>query len=454
MGEFHIETDREATRASKAIFLIICALPVFTTVVYGGVDTIVLGLQAVIAALLVILWVADAWSTGGIRYSSNLLQFPIAGLILIALIQLLPLGEAHIAPGVLSIDPARSLSLDPYATRFFTIRLVVYLIFFAAALAFIDSEKRAKRLVLLLVIFGGLIAFFGILQRLANPEAIYGIRPTPQAIPFGPFVNQHHFAGFMEMTFGVTFGLILGGGTKRDRKPFLLIAAVLMAIALIFTGSRGGVLSFAGVIAFAVSATYLLGGRRTKAKNENVGTNKFAVAALAAGIALIIIGSVFYLGAGDSLLRGVGLSQGVVDVSSGRIHFWQVAMQIFAANPVLGAGLDSFAVAFSRFDTQNGFFRVENAHNEYLQILAEAGVIGLVAVAGFLFLLFRQGLQTIANSGDALMRSIAVGSLAGCFGIIIHSFFDFPLRTPSNALFFLLLCVLATSTYIRREAAS
>ena len=184
----------DRTRASKAIFAVLCFLPVISTILFGGVDTIMLGFFAIVASLLILLWSIEAWKTGLFRIGSNILLLPLVGLILIGLIQLLPFGESLGSAGLLSFEAARSLSLDPFATRLFIVRLVIYLIFFAAAFAYIDSNQRAATLSVLIVVFGTLVAFFGILQRLANPEAIYGLRPTPQAIPFGPFINQHHFA--------------------------------------------------------------------------------------------------------------------------------------------------------------------------------------------------------------------------------------------------------------------
>ena len=142
-------------------------------------------------------------------------------------------------------------------------------------------------------------------------------------------------------------------------------------------------------------------------------------------------------------MRGVGLSN-MNDISNGRTHFWGVAWRIFLDYPFLGAGLDAFAFAFPKYDTWNGHFRVEQAHSDYLQILADAGIAGFVCAAAFIFLLFKNGLKTVRQSSDSFRRNTAVGALAGCCGILIHSFFDFPLRTPSNALFFLTLTVLAT----------
>ena len=131
------------------------------------------------------------------------------------------------------------------------------------------------------------------------------------------------------------------------------------------------------------------------------------------------------------------------DLTSGRTHFWAVAWQIFLAHPLFGAGLDSFGVAFTKYDTWNGLLRVERAHNDYLQILAEGGLAGFACIVGFIYLFFRKALATIWAAGEGLRRDAAIGSTAGCVGILVHSFVDFPLRTWSNSFFFLLLVAIA-----------
>jgi hypothetical protein len=57
-------------------------------------------------------------------------------------------------------------------------------------------------------------------------------------------------------------------------------------------------------------------------------------------------------------------------------------------------------------------------------------------------LFVKKGISAINNQRDRLLRSIVTGAFAGCLGILVHSFFDFPLRTTANAFFFLLLVVL------------
>lgn len=436
------------SRIGGIIFFVVCASLIFAGVAFGAVDFWALGILSLLSGLIAVLWFADAWRSKIFRFSLNPLQIPLLGLILIGVIQLLPLRSLDIPNELLSVPAVSSLSLAPYQTRLAIVQLVVYFIFFAAALTFINNQKRLRKIVLTIIIFAALMAFFGILQRLVNLDAIYGLRPFNQAIPFASFINQHHFAAFMEMTLGVTLGLLLGGAMEKNKRIFLVFAVVIMGIAIIFTSSRGGMLSLLGVIVFIITANILqkpvteTDAPAGKGKNYSRG-----LAFIGSGLILILMlfGSVLLLGGDESLLRGIGV-EGADDLTNGRSHFWQIAWQIFLDYPFLGAGLDSFAFTFPNYDTWNGSYRLEQAHNDYLQILADAGIMGFICVAAFIFLLFKQGLQTVRQSSDSFRRNTAVGALAGCCGILIHSFFDFPLRTPSNALFFLTLAALTTIT--------
>ncbi len=432
---------------SSVIFFLLCLIPVFSTVLFGAVDNTTWIIISIFWVAIVLLWLAEAWKGRGFLFSPSALQIPMLGLLLIGLVQLLPLRAVD-AGALLSVPVSQALSLDPYSTRFFIVKLVVYIVFFAACLAFINNERRFKKAVLLVVIFGSLMAFFGILQRLANPDGIYGMRETPQSIPFGPFVNQHHFAGFMQMTGGVTLGLLFGKKTERDKKILLAIAVVIMGVATVLTSSRGGLLGFVSVLVFVTLLSLLSGRWSGEKKSTTAGSagiqRNFALAAGGFTLIVLIFGVALLIGGNDALLRGIGAANTDADISSGRAHFWPIALKIFLENPILGAGFDAFGAAFTRFDTWNGVLRVEQAHNEYLQILADAGLAGFMCIAAFIFLLFRKGLTNVSGAAGGFPRDAAAGALAGCFGILIHSFFDFPLRTPSNAFVFLLICAIAT----------
>ncbi|HVE56180.1 MAG TPA: O-antigen ligase family protein [Pyrinomonadaceae bacterium] len=438
------------SRLSGLIFILLCVVLIFSTLAYGAVETWAFGFISVFTGLIAVFWLADAWFNREIRFDTNLLQIPVLGLVLIGIIQLLPLRSPDIPNGALSVPPVSSLSINPYATRLAVIQLIIYAIFLAAAFVYINSAHRLRKIVTVVIIFGAIMAFFGILQRLASPDGIYGWRPTPQAIPFASFVNQHHFAAFMEMTIGLTLALLVGNATEKDKRLLLIIAIVLMGIAILLTGSRGGVLSLLGVIGFVLLTNVLRKKKDddeelTKDEKRSLFRRNLAIVGGGLGLLIVLFGAVLLLGGDVPLSRGIGFIN-ESDVSNGRLHFWTVAVQVFKDYPILGAGLDSFGTAFPHYDSWNGNFRVEQAHNDYLQTLADAGILGFICIAAFVYLLFKQGLQKIGAEHSHFRRSVSVGAMAGCLGILIHSFFDFPLRTPSNAFFFLLFAVFATAS--------
>jgi O-antigen ligase len=125
------------------------------------------------------------------------------------------------------------------------------------------------------------------------------------------------------------------------------------------------------------------------------------------------------------------------------VQFWQGTWEVVKHYPLMGAGLGAFSVVYTRYDVLNGATRLEQAHNDYLQILADAGIVGGLLGLLFLYALFRHGFSRI-NSQDKFRRGVAAGALAGCFAVLVHSFFDFSLHMTSNALLFLVLAALAT----------
>ena len=221
-----------------------------------------------------------------------------------------------------------------------------------------------------------------------------------------------------------------------------------MAAAVILTGSRGGVIAY--LFTFAVC---IAGRLRGRAKSDGAGSTVPVIAG-AAAFALLIVFLVVFLGGADSLLAARA-SITRRKIFSGRTHFWSVAWQVFLANPVFGAGMDAFGVAFTQFDTRNGFYRVEQAHNDYLQVLADGGIVGFAIVAAFIFLLLRKGIGALGETAaGSFQRVTRLGALAGCVGVLVHSFVDFPLRTASNAFFFLLVvAMLAVPAFAGRDDA-
>lgn len=432
------------TLASRFAFLIVCLAIILSALAYGTVHYWALALFFLGGVTLLILWLIDSWSLGSFRISRNVLQLPLLGMFLLGMFQLLPLRHPEDV-GTNSIPLVSSLSFDPYSTRFILVQLAALLIYFAAVLIFTDTPKRLRLLVRTITVFGFFLAIFGLTQSFTSPDKVYWIREMPQSQAFGPFINRHHFAGYMELALALPLGLVFTGAIEKEKKFIYLFAAGLMAVALIMTNSRGGIISLLAEILFLV-ATMGLRRRRHKKRESEEKEPRMKSAAMKAGLALALVialfGGVVLLGGEDALTRMVG-SVNTDDPTTGRAHFWGVTVDIIRTHPLIGIGLGAFGVVYTGYDSHNGMYRLEQAHNDYLQVLSDGGIVGAVLGLFFLVSLFRMGFSR-RESRDDFRRGVATAALAGCFAVLIHSFFDFTLHTPANALLFLVLAALAT----------
>ena len=418
------------TLPSRFAFLVICVAIVLSALAYGTVHYWALGLFNLGGLTMLVLWVLDAWSLGNLRVSRNLLQLPLLGALVLGLVQLLPLG------GGVS-------SLDPYSTRLVLVQLAALLIYFAATLVFVDTPHRLHVLVRTIMIFGFFLAIFGLTQSFTSPTKVYWVRELNQSTAFGPFINRHHFAGYMELTISLPLGLLFSGVVEKEKRLLYIFVAGIMGVALVMTASRGGIISLVAEIAFLTIVTAIW---RRHSERRRRRSSRLKRIAGRAGLATALLVGLFFgvvlLGGEFSINRFID-SVNTDDPTTGRAHFWAVTLEIIKAHPYVGTGLGAFGVIYTRYDTRNGLFRLEQAHNDYLQVLSDAGIVGAVLALSFVVLLFYKALSR-AKSKDDFRRGVALAALSGCFAVLVHSFFDFTLHTTSNALLFLVLAALAT----------
>lgn len=437
----HESTKRRHSFASRLSFLAICTAIVLTTLAYGTVHYWALAGFALSAAGLVCFWCIDGLTLRSIQLSRNALQLPLLGMIGLGIIQLLPLGSPANNAG-LPLSLSRSLSLDPYATRLVLVQVVSLFIYFAATLAFTDSPRRLRNLTRTIIIFGFLLAMFGLTQSLTtNGTRVYWFRELAQSTAFGPFINRHHFAGYMELAIALPLGLLFSGSIEAHKRPVYAFAALLMGVSLIMTNSRGGIISLAAEILFLVVVAGFGLSREKQEKGQKLRAMLLR-GTLGAGLIVVLIVGVFAVGGAGVFNRLLG-TVNAADPTTGRSHYWSVTLDVIKLHPLVGSGLGSFSAIYTRYDTRNGYYRLEQAHNDYLQTLADGGVVGAILGLAFLIILFRKAFKR-RNTEDKFRRGVATGALAGCFAVLVHSAFDFTLHTTANALLFLILAAMAT----------
>ncbi|HXF42353.1 MAG TPA: O-antigen ligase family protein, partial [Pyrinomonadaceae bacterium] len=270
-------------------------------------------------------------------------------------------------------------------------------------------------------------AFFAILQSVLSPGKIYGIYEREYAEPYGVFVSRNNYAAWMILALGIPFGLLFSGAVKKDK--LLLIGAIVVTggTSILLSRSRGGLIA----LVFEILLILLFAIRgETKLKRN------LKLASAAALIILVLIGTVFV--GTESTITRLAEDSKEIQFEISRQNIWSNSLQIIKDSFPLGVGLGAFGVAYTRYDHSSGIARVEQAHNDYLQIATDAGLIGILLAALFGYLLYKEILPTLKQK-DAELRGISIGATGCVIGLLVHSLFDFALHTLSIAIFFLFL---------------
>ena len=443
---------------SKALDKIIAVgmlvVVIFTALAFGSNEPWSVGLFQLMIAVLLIMWAAKSVADKRVKISVPALALPIAGLIL--------LGVAQSIAYMGSDGRIRSLSMDVEATRGTTLMLFFLLASFIIARNFFVTRERLGAMANVLIVYGLALSVFALMQYFTWDGRIYWTRPTPWSVAFGPFVNRNHYAGYMEMLAPLPLSLILARGVRKESWVFYGFAAAIMSMSIFVSLSRGGMVGLIAGMAFVIvmSARF---GRRARTSDESRGDKRFIVersssrlkrtgAAIACAIAIAV--GIFWIGAEGLVNRA---AQSIDQMKSGaddkaslffRKEIWKDTLKLFRASPVLGVGLGAYETVFPIYARHDGLFVVNYAHNDYLQVLSDGGIVGFGLALLFIVFLFRAVGRSLKSS-DPLLAGLALGCGAGVFSLLVHSMFDFNLQIPSNALLFLFL-----SAVLSRIAAS
>lgn len=416
---------------SKIIFFLVCFALIFGTVAYGTVHQPVIAFFYIQIAVMLVFWAWDSFRVGELQFSRHLLQLPLYSTAIYGFIQTIPFRTINDPSGLANVP--QTISAAPFETQLSSLHFLALGFFFSVLLAHFNSASRIEKIINVITIFGFVYAFFAILQSFLSPGKIYGIYERYGAAPFGSFVSRHNFAAFMEMTIALPLGLLFAGAIKKDKRLLYVTAVALMGVALLLSGSRGGFVAFLAEILLLVFMTTRSKGARSVAIRAGL-----VVALLAA-----IVAGTFFVG-GDSTLTRVAETDMTKDVTADRLHIWGITLKVIGHNLPFGSGLGAFGQAYTEFDDFTGIARVEQAHNDYLQILADLGLFGLIAGGFFLYLLFLAARKGLA-ARNHFRHAVALGAVAGIFGILVHSIFDFVLHTAAVSALFLILIALLVS---------
>jgi tetratricopeptide (TPR) repeat protein len=387
----------------------------------------------------------------------------LLGLLIVLVLFQLALGNRPLAawalapPGNPTGMPALVLGLGTLA-RSHTISALLVLLTYAGAymlvVQLIRTRTQLERLVSTLLILGGVFAFFGLLDYLAREAWLLRWRNTPATGRLsGTFANPDHFGAWLTMLIflgigyllarrapaggSLSFRGLLGSGARREeaiRRYWPFLALLAMAVALVFTLSRGAVVS--GLVAAFLLLTLLRALGRMRGSLALVG-----------GLLVATVGYAAWIGFQPLLERvwhGDYAGRWIQTVSS---------VPMLWSFPFLGVGLGTYQDIYLRYQPaalKPGQVYYTFAHNDLLQLVLELGVVGAVLLLALFWTTTRDllgshllgraacpvggGEAEGARRNDPFSVGLAVGALSGVVALLAHSLFDFAARIPANGI--------------------
>jgi O-antigen ligase len=275
--------------------------------------------------------------------------------------------------------------------------------------------------------------------------------------PFGPFVNRNHFAGWMVMALPLALALLVAGidqgirGLKRgwrhkvlwfaspEANRLILVAAavVLMALSLMLTMSRSGMTAFA--LAMVITGWFVARSGRSRSRRITA----------AACVGLLVLIAVLWAGPDVVASRFAAADWGEFNNRKGA---WIDAWGVVRDFPFAGTGLNTYWAAALFYQRHEMAYFFEQAHNDYLQLAAEGGLLVAVPALVCLALFVRDVRRAMRGDRSGTAEWLRAGAVASLIAIAFQETVDFSLQMPGNAALFAVVCAIALHRPTRARA--
>lgn len=409
----------------------VLALLLFAPVPYGSVQP---WAQLVIAggvALLVALVIVRAALSGRAAVHGTPLAWPAAAMAGLVGWQLLSAGA--------SVNPPATWE----SARLYAAYLGLLLVLSVLPL----TRARVARLMVVLVGWAMVLAGVGFARRLGLPVPGSADLDASTRLT-STFVNPNHQALFFALALFVAVGLLLRPAARRSRdaggtrpgpsrgpaaslgaRVLLAGGSLVLALALVLTLSRGGIVGAAA--GFLAMLALALGSRARSRAVLPILAVVFGVTVYAGWVGLEAVAERF----------AVTVREPESDL---RWRVWQATLGVVGDAPVAGVGLGAFQDGFSphrpaEVPAEN---MVDYAHNDFLQLLAETGIVGLLIALWALAALLTFTVRRWGDRRDPFVRGLVLGGLGAVVAAMVHSLVDFGLHMPANALVLVVLAAL------------
>lgn len=451
----------------KTVYGIFLFLLIFCPLAFGTTEQWSLTIMEALSPLALLLFLLHLRANKGIYYQTPGLT-PLLILLGYILVQLIPLPAAVvklISPATFALynntigllEPVNwmALSINKKATLLEFFRYLAYAGFYILTVQLLSHKEQLQRTVIVITFFAAILSFVAILQLFTAGDNIYWLRYVPaNAMIVGPYVCHNHYAGLMEMIVPLVVALffhyqpqIVYKATMRQRiaeifsqertgKYILLGFSALLIITSIFVSlSRGGMISASLSLIFLLFM--LKKSEGAKGKRGRV----FVIVAIA-----MVVLSVSWFGWDNIISRFEKLETAEGGLYEARLDFWKDSAGIVKDFPVTGSGFGTFMDIYKGYRTYPGQTTLKNAHNDYLELLTDGGIIAFLLAAWFVGSVLVVSIKTIGKRREKYSIYLFWASIAGILAILIHSVVDFNFHIGANGLYFFFLLGLAVSS--------
>jgi len=420
--EIHLR--ERATQAAAVLLYGVFGLLLLGPLAFGAVEPWSIFLMEAGSAALFLVWIAKQVLECEVKVRWNPLYLPMGVFGLLVAFQLI-------------------FRLTAYRHDTFSLALQYFsyaLLCFLAGQALIRGSQ-ARTLAVILSLYGIALAGFALIQGISSNGKLYWIRqPRMGGWIYGPYVNHNHYAGLMEMLVPIPLVLALTRLASTRTRAGAAAAAAVMVGTIFLSGSRGGMLAIiAEVVILAILLVKQKRGLRTA-----IGIGLFLV---------IVVGLLTWVGGSELSKRIASVGPSHSEITSDiRYYINRDGFRMFLKKPVLGWGLGTFPVVYPQFRTFYTNFFVNEAHNDYLQLLVEMGLLGFGTMLWFVVTIYAHALKKIGNWTAEMSGAVTLACVLGLSGILVHSAVDFNLQIPANAALFYVLCTIAASEPFAKPA--
>lgn len=397
--------------ASWGILGLVLAILLFALLATGAVRPIDFVVVEGLAALGLVLWCVKLAGKRGV----HVIWAPLSWVVL-----------AWVAWVMLGYSRAEI----EYVARQELLRTLAYAAVFFLIVNNLNRQRVLHIVPLVLVAVAVLISFYAVFQFATDSDKIWHFQKPAQygRRAGGTFINPNHLAAFLEMVLPLALSYTVLGRFGAVTRVLLAYATLAILAGIGVTLSRAGIFTTGVVlIVFFVIVMFRRGFRLLS----------LAMLLLVVGAGAIYNAKAYQFKKRLDEIRERGLEREV------RPMIWQAAVRLWVDHPWQGGGPGHFDYRFPQHRPNKLQNRPLYAHNDYLNTLADYGVIGLTILLTGLGLVFwgvRRAWRFAQRGSDTLeVRSsnrfaLLVGGALGIVAILIHSFFDFNLQIPAIAL--------------------